>query len=217
MGNHAAALVWCSDTARRGQDAGHPELLGWAALTRALIAYYQGQADRSVALACRGKEVTPLGTVAHAKLAAQEMRARAMLGDAAGMAHAKRQAATAMERLTPDAATTGAFAIPRAEDPPYTATSLLLVKRYQDAAEATRRVIETVYRPLSRNPNDQPPNYDRALLILGLAEAGLGRIDEASAAGNAALECGRLVWPTMVLARKLDHLLGESSSKTAAT
>jgi hypothetical protein len=159
MGDHAAALVWCSDAERRGQDAGHPELLGWAALTRALIAYYQGQANRSVALACRGQEVTALGTVPHAKLAAQEMRARAMLGDAHGMAHAKRQATTSMDRLTPGAATTGAFSIPRAEDPPYTATSLLLVKRYQDAAQATRRVIETVYRPQSRNPDDQPTNY----------------------------------------------------------
>jgi hypothetical protein len=216
MGDHAAALVWCSDAERRGQDAGHLELLGWAALTRALIAYYQGQADRSVALACRGQEVTALGSVPHAKLAAQEMRARAMLGDAHGMAHAKRQATTSMDRLTPGAATTGAFSIPRAEDPPYTATSLLLVKRYQDAAQATRRVIETVYRPQSSNPDDQPTNYARALLILGLAEAGLGRFDEASAAGSTALERGRLVWPTMVLAGKLDQSLAKSSSKTAA-
>jgi hypothetical protein len=216
IGDHAAALVWCSDTERRGQDAGYPELLGWAALTRALIAYYQGQAGRSVTLACHGQEVAPVGTVPHAKLAAQEMRARAMLGDANGMADAKQQAIASMERLTPDAATTGAFSIPRAEDPPYTATSLLLVKRYGDAVEATHRVIETVYSPQARNPDDQPTNYARALLILGLAQAGLGRIDDASTVGRAALDSGRLVWPTMVLAGKLDHLLAKSSSKAAA-
>jgi hypothetical protein len=33
LGDHAAAIIWCTDTERRGQDAGYPELLGWAALT----------------------------------------------------------------------------------------------------------------------------------------------------------------------------------------
>ena len=49
--------------------------------------------------------------------------------------------------------------------------------------------------------------YARTLLILGLAEAGLGRIEEASAAGSAALGHGQLAWTTMVLASKLDHVL----------
>ncbi len=209
IGDHAAALVWCADTERRGRDAGYPELLGWAALTRALIAYYQGQPRQSAAVARRGQETAPPGTAAHAKLAAQEMRSLAMLGDAAGMADAKRRATAAVEKLTA-AATTGVYSIPRADDPPYTATSLLLVKRYQDAAETTRRLIETAYSPQSRTPGDQPTNYSRTLLILALAEAGLGRIDEASAAGSAALECGRLVWPTMVLAARLDRSLSRS-------
>src|SRR6266568_2561236 len=42
LGDHAAALVWCADTERRGREARYPELLGWAAFTRALIAYYRG-------------------------------------------------------------------------------------------------------------------------------------------------------------------------------
>lgn len=217
LGDHAAALVWCADTERRGQQAGHPELLGWASLTRAVLAYYQGQAHRSADLACHGQAVTRPGTVVHAKLAAQEMRAQAMLGDAEGMADARRRASSAMERLTPGAATTGAFSIPRADQPPYTATSLLLVKKYQDAADTTRRLLETVYRSHAKAPGDQPTNYARTLLILALAEAGLGRIDAAAAAGGRALDCGRLVWPTMVLAGKLDHSLAYRSAKSAGT
>jgi transcriptional regulator with XRE-family HTH domain len=217
IGDHAAAQVWCADTERRGRDAGYPELLGWAALTRALIAYYQGQPRHSAAVARRGQETAPLGTVAHAKLAAQEMRSLAMLGDAAGMADARRRAAVATGKLTPAAATTGVYSIPRADDPPYTATSLLLVKRYKDAAETTRRLIETGYSPQSRTPGDQPTNYARTLLILALAEAGLGCVEEASAAGSAALECGRLVWPTMVLAARLDQSLARGYPQAAAT
>lgn len=204
MGDHAAAHVWCSDTERRGQDAGHPELAGWATLTRALIAYYQGQADRSARLAAYGQHATQPGTVVHAKLAAQEMRSRAMLGDADGVAEARIRASAAIATLPAEAAAPGAFSIPLAEDPPYTATSLLLVSEYADAATATSRVIDTVYRG---TPGDQPAKYARTLLILALAQAGLGQADAAAAAGSAALSCGRPAWPTMVLARKLDHSL----------
>jgi transcriptional regulator with XRE-family HTH domain len=209
LGDHAAALVWCTDTERRGHDSRYPDLLGWASLTRALIAYYQGHAQRSAALSARGVALTPLGTVVHAKLAAQEMRARAMLGDPQGMTQARTRASLALRRLPGDAATTGAFSIPQAEDPPYTATSLLLVNRYEDAVQATQRVIETVYRPQTRRASDQPTNYARSLLILALAEAGAGRPAEASAAGISGLRCGRPVWPTMVLASKLNSELAD--------
>lgn len=214
IGDHASALVWCSDTERRGYDAGHPDLLGWAAVTRSLIAYYYGQPHRSAALARRGQEVAAPGTAAHARLAAQEMRSRAMLGDADGMETARRHAAAAVESLGPGAATTGAFSIPLDEDPPYTATSFLLVGRYREAAEVTRRVIAMVYRG---NPGDQPGKYARTLLILGFAEAGLGRVDEACAAGSAALEYGQPAWPTMVLARRLDRFLTEKSRGSQRT
>ncbi len=215
MGDHGTALVWCSDTERRGRDARYPELLGWAALTRALIAYYQGDPGGSAAAARRGLAVAPAGTVACAKLAAQEMRSLAMLGDATGMAAARLRAAVAMGQLSPSAATSGIYSVPRADDPPCTATSLLLAGKYFEAAEITRRLIETAYNPRSRAPGDQPTNYARTLLILGLAAAGLGELDEAAAAGAAALECGRVVWPTMVLAGKLDRSLARTSPRAA--
>ena len=63
------------------------------------------------------------------------------------------------------------------------------------------------YRPQARAPWDQPTNYARTLLILALAAAGLGDLDQAVTAGTAALDCGRVVWPTMVLAGKLDQAL----------
>jgi hypothetical protein len=207
LGDHAAAIVWCTDTERRGRDAGYPELLGWAALTRSLIAWYQGDPLRSAAAAGRGQADGQAGSVAHAKLAAHEMRCRAMLGDIEGMADARRRAAVALTQIGPSAASSGVYSLPRADDPPYTATSLLLAGRYADAAQMTRRLIETAYHPQTRAPWDQPTNYARTLLILALAAAGLGDLDEAVTAGSVALECGRVVWPTMVLAAKLDKSL----------
>jgi hypothetical protein len=52
-----------------------------------------------------------------------------------------------------------------------------------------------------------PTSYARTLLILALAAAGTGDADEAAAAGAAALTSGRVVWPTMVLAARLDKEL----------
>ncbi len=215
LGDHAAAVVWCADTERRGRDAGDPELLGWAALTRSRIAWYQGDPVRSAAIARRGQAEAPAGTVARAKLAAQEMRCLAMAGDMVGMSAARRRASAAMSQLGSSASLSGIYSVPRAEDPPYTATSLLLAGRNDEAAEMTRRIIATAYSPHTRAPADQPTNYARTLLILALAAAGLGEIDEAAAAGAAALESGRVVWPTMVLAGKLDQSLATKSPGSA--
>jgi hypothetical protein len=207
LGDHAAAVIWCADTERRGRHASYPELLGWAALTRSLIAWYQGDPLASVAAARRGQADGQPGSVANAKLAAQEMRCRAMLGDAAGMADARCRAAAAMAQLGPPNPAASVYSIPRAEDPPYTATSLMLTGKYAEAAQMTQRIIDAAYRPQARAPWDQPTNYARTLLILALAAAGLGDLDQAVTAGTAALDCGRVVWPTMVLAGKLDHAL----------
>jgi len=207
LGEHAAAVIWCADTERRGRDASYPELLGWAALTRSLIDWYQGDPLASAAAARRGQANGQHGSVAHAKLAAQEMRCQAMLGDATWMADARRRAAAAMAQLGPPTPAASVYSVPQAEDPPYTATSLLLAGRYAEAAQMTRRIIDVAYCPQARAPWDQPTNYARTLLILALAAAGLGELDQAVTAGTAALDCGRVVWPTMMLAGKLDQTL----------
>jgi hypothetical protein len=207
MGDHGSALVWCVDAERRSSESGHPEIAGWAALAKATMVYYQGQAARSIELASLGQGVAPGGTVVHAKLAAQEMRARAMLGDADGMAQAKRRAAKAIAELPSEVPATGVFSIALSEEPPYTATSLLLVGRFREAVSVTKSIIENAYPAGAQNRSRQSSSYARTLLILGLAEAGLGRIGEAAAAGRAALDSTGVVWPTLVLAGKLDQVL----------
>ena len=81
----------------------------------------------------------------------------------------------------------------------------------------TQRIIDVAYRPQARAAWDQPTNYARTLLILALAAAGLGEPDQAVTAGTAALDCGRIVWPTMVLADKLDRALARQYPRAAST
>jgi hypothetical protein len=209
LGDHAAAVVWCADAERKARQAGYPELLGWSALTRAAIAYYQGDPARSAAAARQGQAAAPAGSAAQVKLAAQEMRCQAMLGDFEGMAGARRRAATALARITPGTAPAGIYCLPQADDPPYTATSLLLAGHYAEAASMTRAILTSAYP--SRPAGDQPTNYARTLLILGLATAGLGDIDEAAATGTEALSASQVVWPTMVLAGRLARQLDAAS------
>jgi transcriptional regulator with XRE-family HTH domain len=217
-GDHATAVVWCGDAERRSRTAGLPELAGWAALTRATIAYYQGQAGRSLTYSVRGQAAASIGTVVHAKLAAQEMRARAMLGDADGMNRARSHAGRAIAAIPSTASSSGVFSLPMSEeDPPYTGTSLLLVNRFQDAARVTRSVIRTAWPSAARGETEPPSNYARALLVLALAEAGLGNGHEAAGVGLSALQSAGIVWPTLVLAGKLDRVLGRDFRGSAET
>lgn len=208
MGQHAAARLWCSDAERVSEEAGHPELAGWAILTRSMIAHYQRLPRQAAILAARGQQIAAVGTVAHAKLAAQEMRAAAAI-DADTMESARQHAATAIAALPSDAPTSGVYSIPLAEDPPYTATSLLLVGNYKEAIATTGRVIETVYQGEARQRGGNPSGYARSLLILGLAHAGAGDLDAAVDAGQAALAGNRPAWPTVALAGQLDHVLAD--------
>jgi transcriptional regulator with XRE-family HTH domain len=207
LGEHATARVWCADSVRRSKDTGCPELAAWALLTRALIAYYQGRSRQSAALAAQGRALAAPGTAVYAKLAAQEMRAAAQAGDLAGMSRARRDAAAAIRQLRPAAMAGGVFSVAVGEDPPYTATSLLLLGDFREAVPATNRVITTVYRAESRNDGENPSGYARSLLILGLAHAGGRCLDQAVAAGDRALAGQRPAWPTMVLAGHLDTVL----------
>ncbi len=111
-------------------------------------------------------------------------------------------------KLPPSTPTRGTFSISLVDDPPYTATSLLLLGRHKEAVEAARRVLATFYGSCAgEGRGEHPSGSARTYLILALASAGLGKLDEAYAAGSIALEAPRLVWPVAVLAGKLDRIL----------
>ncbi|WP_169748000.1 helix-turn-helix domain-containing protein [Pseudonocardia acaciae] len=206
LADRGASLVWCTDADRCGRRAEHPELSGWAAQTRVLMSFYDGHARQAVAHAQRGQSCAPLGTVAHAKLVAQEMRAWALLRDSRMVAQTRRSAEKAISKLPSDLPARGAFSINLADDPPYTATSLLLLGQYREAAAATKRVMKTYYRT-GDGVHQNPSGFARTQLILGLALAGLGELGEAYAVASAALNTPRIVQPVAVLAKKIDHQL----------
>ncbi len=90
--DRAASLVWCADAERYSREAHYPELGGWAALTRVRMSFYDDQADEAVTHAQRGQRLAPLGTVAHAALVTQEMRAWALIGNSDKVSSTRRHA-----------------------------------------------------------------------------------------------------------------------------
>ncbi len=208
LDDRAAPLVWCADAERCSREAVYPELAGWAAQIRAVMSFYGGQGREALTHAQRGQTLAPFGTVAHANLVTQEMRAWALLGNSDKVSSTRRRAEQAIAKLPTNTPTQGRFAISPAEDPPCTGTSLLLLGRHKEAAEVTRRGIATLYGPcVGEGRGENPSGFARAYLILALALAGLGEPDEAYAAGSMALEAPRLVRSGAVLAGKLDRTL----------
>jgi transcriptional regulator with XRE-family HTH domain len=215
VSDQLAAVAWCADVEKRAEEASHPELAAWSAQTRALMALYGGQAREAVTYAQKGQALAPLGTVAHAKLVAQEMRAWAQLGDTREVGSTRRRAEVAIAKLPAGTPTQGAFSISRAGDPPYTATSLLLLGQLEEAAEITRQVITAHYGPGGRGgPGEHPTGFALAHLRLALALAGLGRLDEAFGAGNMAMAAPRPVRSVVVLAGELDRAFTRGFGKT---
>ncbi|MGH3614391.1 MAG: hypothetical protein ACRDRK_17740 [Pseudonocardia sp.] len=98
LDDRAASLVWCADAERRGREAHYPELEGWASHTRVLMSFYGGQAREAVTHAQRGQKLAQLGTVAHAKPVAQEMRAWALLGNSDKVSSTRWRAAEAIAK-----------------------------------------------------------------------------------------------------------------------
>ena len=215
LNDRAAALVWCADAERHSRKAGHPELAGWAAQTRVLMSFYDGHSGEAVAHAQRGQHLVPLGSVVHAKLLAQEMRAWALLGKPEKVSSTRRRAEKAIAALPSRMPPRGAFSISLADDPPYTATSLLLLGRNKEAAEATRRVISTFYGSTGGDGRgEHPSGFACTHLILALALTRLGELDEAYRAGCMAVAAPRLIWSVDRLAGKLDRALTHGFADT---
>lgn len=98
-----------------------------------------------------------------------------------------------MAALPQDAARTGVFGTPAAAEPPYTATSLLMVGAYDEAAVMTDELLESLYGDDDARTTS---NYARTLLIRALADAGRGQIASSAVIGRTALKAMPPVWST---------------------
>jgi len=201
LGDIGAARVWAGDAERRGEAASHPEIQGWPYQFRSMAAFYAGDANASLRAARQGQAVAPLGTAEHAKLAGSEMRALARLGRKGEALDALRHHDEATQAIPAEWPTRGAFSIDRDVGlRSHKVTSLLLLGDLETAVALARE-------ELAYNGGRNPTSYAIVQTDLGLALAGLGRLDEAHATGMAALDTPRLVACVLARAGELDAAL----------
>ncbi|HZD67621.1 MAG TPA: hypothetical protein VFA45_01470 [Actinomycetes bacterium] len=210
-GDDAAAWVWCDDGRERGLEAGDLELAAWSREPIVPAIFYTGRPGEAVAVAREGLELAPKGSAVEVKLAAQEMRAIAGLGDRHGFARARRRAETSYAKLPPTSWLPGTnpFAARTTCDlPPLMGASMVLLGDWATAERLKRQ-------ELASGPDHDTPGRSIGYLDYGIALAQLGRIDEAAAAGMRALRSRRTVVSVLVQAGKLDRALVEIDADVA--
>ncbi len=210
-GEYPAARVWCDDGRERGLEAGHLELAAWSREPLVLAAFYAGRTAEAVVTAREGLALAPKGSAVEAKLAAQQMRAVAGLGDGHGFARARRRAETSYAKLPLTNRAPGGhpFVVRTTCDlPPMMGASMVLLGDWPTAERLKRQ-------ELASGPDHDTPGRSIGYLDHGIALAHLGRLDEAAAAGMRALSSRRVVGSVLVQAGKLDQALVEADADVA--
>jgi tetratricopeptide (TPR) repeat protein len=200
--DYAALRAWCDDGRDRGIEAEHLELAAWSREPLAIAAFYSGHPDRALALAREGLALAPKRSAVEYKLAAQEMRALAALGDRHGFAEARRRAEASHAKLTVISQVSGkVFAASSSTGHPDMLDHSLVALGDWAAAERLYQ------QELTSEADHDTPGRSIGHLNRGIALAYLGRLDEASADGIRALQSRRLVGSVLVQASKLNQAL----------
>lgn len=184
-----AATAYLRTADQIAAEAGHPEIAAWVLETRAWMAITLGDYRQTAALARAAQDAAPKTGSAYIQATAQEGRALARLGDAAGT----RAALGRVERIASPLAVPDQPEHHYRYDPQkaeaYTVTTLSWIAD-PAAEQAARDVLARLERP-SAAP--RPRRAAAARLDLGLALAGQGRHDEAAGAALEAVTSGYLV------------------------
>ncbi|MEV0593172.1 hypothetical protein [Nonomuraea cavernae] len=209
LGDALTARAYAVDCFEHADQAGHDELCGWAADAMASIALHADRPGRAVSAAMRGLSRVPTNHPLAVRLHAQASRGQARLGNHDGFEEHFAKADRLWNALPgrtpsrPDGIETGPLATYAMTA--YTASSYIWLGEY----ELARRHAESAVKAHENVPDGKrsPSREAIARLDLGIALANLGAVDEAVAAGMAALDSPRVVASVRTRAADLDLVL----------
>jgi hypothetical protein len=192
--------AFAADASAHGQQADAPEVIAWAEDVLATDALYSGKPLDTLAAATRGLAVAPRKSEAVYRLTAQLARVHARLGNRDGYHDAARR----INEYRPELprCRSGLFGFDRAAIDSFHASSLLWLRRPQEARNAATEAIG-LYRSMVA-PAAAPTRLALTELDLALAHAALGEPDEAVRAGQEALSGTRVVQAILDRAHQLD-------------
>jgi hypothetical protein len=189
LGRKDVVDAYCDDAWEQGQQAGAPQVGAWAEDVRATDALYDDRPLDALAAATRGLAVAPQGGNAATRLAAQQTRAYAKLGDRQGFTEAAQHLARDRDSLP--LASSGLFAVDNVRLTSYEASSWGWLGEHAKARAAATEAI-THYSAMS-GPYRAPTRLAIAQLDLALAHVATGEPEAAVAAARPVLTKARLV------------------------
>lgn len=206
LGRKDLVDAYCDDAWEQGQQAGAPQVGAWAEDVRATEALYGGRPLDALAAATRGLAVAPRGGNAAIRLAAQQVRAYAKLGDRQGFTDAAQHLTRDRDSLP--LASSGLFAVDNVRLISYEASSWGWLGEHAKARAAATEAI-THYSAMS-SPYRAPTRLAIAHLDLALAHVATGEPDAAIAAARPVLTKERLVQSIMGRVTQLERRLRAS-------
>jgi transcriptional regulator with XRE-family HTH domain len=197
-----------------GTEAGHSEILAWSHEMSAWFALTQGR-YRSVLTAARaGREADSTHSVT-VQLLAQEAKALARLGDLDGVRAVLEHGQRFLSSLPRPERPEHHFAVDPDKWVFYAMDAYRLAGDDQLAATYAQEVITTGTLP--DGGERAPMRMAEARLTLGVVAARTGQLEEATSAGNLALESARRSLPSLLMvAGELDSVLQERYSDDRA-
>jgi tetratricopeptide (TPR) repeat protein len=141
LGDELGAGTHCVTAYQLARDAGHQGLEAWVRGTQVMVSTYSGDPRRAVAFAEAGLELAPEKSVSRARLAAQQARAYARLGDA-DLTSKSLQVAEDSLMATSEPVTTSIFSFDAPYLPFYAGTSNVWIGRFHQARQHAERAIE---------------------------------------------------------------------------
>jgi transcriptional regulator with XRE-family HTH domain len=183
LGYHSAAQTHCEGGLRVAQVIGHHDAIAWIRGTQAMMATYTDRADEGVRYAQMGQRFARAGSTASIRLAAQEMRACARLGDRRSAENAMQRAQEAMAALTEEP-TRSIFSFDRPYLPFYAGTSYVWLENAGNAQNWSQEAI----RLCDAEPADWPVARALARIDLATSFAWQREIEEACRIGAEAAE-----------------------------
>jgi len=182
LGDQRAARQHCLTAWLLAKETNDRDLAAWLWGTRALIATYAGLPSEAVRCAQAGHPFAREGSTAAVRLAAQEARAYARMGDHRGTDDAMRRAERACERLS-EQATCSIFSFDSPYLPFYAGTCYVWLSRPERARECAAQAIALC----DTAPASWPVTRALARIDLAMSLVQQGHPDRAAEVGTEAL------------------------------
>lgn len=191
LNQHSQATAWLRTSSNFARQTGHGETLAWCYETEAWRVLNTGDLKRALRLATASREHAPAGGSAEIQATVQLARVHARLGNSADTYRELDKAHVLSARKGQPELSEHHYHFDPAKTESFTATTLAWLGD-EEAERYTRRAVELFAPADDGMPNPRARRYAAAQIDLALVTAKMGRLDEACASAQTAIDTGQV-------------------------